>query len=141
MHMPMLETSCTHDISCTLSQPAVSESSNGDAPWPWLAPLPHEVFLGVLPPLAREQASCFLVSKLDTLLVFDPGILIFRSGLDVGLAPPDLVRSHDSSGPVSPRRVARPFSFQWSQDMWCSSASESVVCKSPHPHTDMRSSL
>ena len=119
--MPLLETSCTHDISCTLSQPAVSilESSNRDAPWPWLAPLPHDVFLGVLPPLARDQACWFLVCKLDTLLAFGPGILIFRSGLGEGLAPCDLVQCHHSPGPFSPRRVAGCLSLQFSMVPGC----------------------
>ena len=114
--MPMFETSCTHDISCAFSSPAVSilESSNGYALWPWLAPLPREAFLSVLSLLDRDQACWFLVCKLDTLLVFSHGILIFRPGLGAGLAPCDLVQCHDSSGPVSPRRVADSLSLQLS---------------------------
>jgi len=112
----MLETSCTHDSSCALSSPAVSilESSNGYAPWPWLAPLTRAVFLGVLPLLVGDQACWFLVCKLDTLLVFGPGILIVHPGLAVGSAPRDLVQCHNSSEPVSPRRAAGCLSLQLS---------------------------
>ena len=114
--MQKFETSCTHDISCALSSPAVSilESSNGHAPWPWLAPLPREVFLGMLSLLARDQTCWFMVYKLGTLLVFGHGILKFRPGLDVGLAPHDLLQCHNSSGSVSPRRVADCSSLQLS---------------------------
>ena len=112
----MLETSCTHDSSCVLSSPAVSilESSNGYAPWPCVAPLPHAMFLGVLPLPVGDQACWFLVCKLDTPLAFGPGILIFRPGLAVGLAPRDLVQCHSSSGPLSPRTAAGCSSLQLS---------------------------
>ena len=55
-----------------------------------------------------------MVCKLDTLLVFGHGILIFYPGLGVGLAPRNLVQFHDSSGPVSPKRVTDCSSLQLS---------------------------
>lgn len=124
--MLMLETSCTHDSSCALSLSAVSilESSNGHQPWPLLAPLPHAVFLCVLPLLVRGQVCWFLVCKLDTLLVFGPGTLIVPPELAVGSTPcdlvqchkkcRDLVQCHNSSEPVSPRRASGGSSLQLS---------------------------
>ena len=112
----MLEISCTHDSSGAPSSPAVLilESSNGYAPWPWLAPLPRAMFLGVLPLPVGDQACWVLVCKLDTPLVFSPDILIFRPDLGIGLAPRDLVQCHSSSGPVSPRTAAGCSSLQLS---------------------------
>lgn len=153
--MLMLETSCTHDSSCALSLSAVSilESSNGHKPWPLLAPLPHAVFLCVLPLLVRGQVCWFLVCKLDTLLVFGPGTLIVPPGLAVGSTPCDLVQCHNnvviSFNVTTPLNLFLPgeplavrlFSCQWSFDAWCSLATERVVCESPHPRTDTYSFL